>query len=74
MSRLTKNVVNGINPSNGEDLENLYLNGNVIVNSLILIDQSDGSKWKINISDGNLIAEPLDIVNKRNFKISKILK
>lgn len=46
----------------------------VEVNSLVLIDSADGSRWKLKITDGELSTEPLDIVNKRDWKISKVLK
>jgi hypothetical protein len=48
--------------------------GNTVVNSLVIIDSNDGSKWRISISNGELITEPLEVQVKRDWKISKILK
>lgn len=47
--------------------------GNMVVNSLVLIDSVDGSKWRVSISDGELVAEPLEVDVKRDFRIKKVL-
>lgn len=50
----------------GSDSMYIYSDGNVVANSLFLIDSVDGSKWRLKITDGELSSEPLDIVNKRD--------
>ena len=37
-------------------------------------DEKTGQKWEVKISDGELITEPLELEDKRDHKISKILK
>lgn len=46
--------------------------GNTLINNLILLDE-DGSRWKIKVKDGQLVIEPLDVINKRNEYIKSIL-
>jgi hypothetical protein len=72
MARLVSNNNFSIDPISSS----MYIDsdGNMVVNSLVLIDSVDGSKWKLKITDGELSTEPLDIVNKRDWNISKILK
>lgn len=72
MARLTSNNFS-INSPSGSDSMHVDSDGNVVVNSLVLIDSVDGSKWKLKITDGELSTEPFDIVNKRDWNISKIL-
>lgn len=47
--------------------------GRTIVKQLVLLDEKTGNKWEIKISDGTLIAEPLELEDKRNQKINKLL-
>jgi len=63
-----------INSPNGDKSMYVDSDGNTVVNSLVIIDSNDGSKWKISISNGELITEPLEVQVKRDWKISKILK
>jgi hypothetical protein len=74
MARLASNNTFSINSPIGRDSMYIDSDGNMVVNSLVLIDSVDGSKWRLKITDGELSSEPLDIVNKRDWKISKILK
>jgi hypothetical protein len=53
---------------------NIDSDGNTVVNKLVLLDEKTGNKWQIKILDGELIAEPLQIEDKRDFKIKKLLK
>lgn len=46
--------------------------GNTLIDNLILLDE-DGSRWKIRVKDGQLVIEPLDVINKRNEYIKSIL-
>lgn len=73
MATLASNTFSIKSPIGGDSMY-IDSDGNVVVNSLVLIDSVDGSKWKLKITDGELSSEPLDIVNKRDWKISKILK
>lgn len=45
----------------------------VIIPKLVLLDEKTGRKWRIKIYDGELIAEPLELQDKRDLKIKKIL-
>lgn len=45
-----------------------------IISKLVLLDEKTGNKWQIKISDGELIAEPLELEDKREYKLNKILK
>lgn len=67
---------------NGNNFQSTYTNGyvdyqynNTIqnVDSIALIDEKDGTHWKLKISDGELVIEPLDKVNIRKLKIKKVL-
>ena len=48
--------------------------GCVVIKKLVLMDEKTGRKWEVKISDGELISEPLELEDKRDHKISKILK
>jgi hypothetical protein len=74
MARLASNNTFSINSPSGDASMHVDSDGNVVVNSLVLIDSVDGSKWKLKITDGELSTEPLDIISKRDWNISKILK
>jgi len=64
--------------------KNIYLNDkstwtintgltNTGINKLVLVDQKDGSKWDIYIHGGELIYEPHELSDKRNFRIDRII-
>jgi len=61
------------NPS-GSQAINVDFDGNTVVSKLVLLDEKTGNKWQIKISDGELIAEPLELEDKREYKLNKILK
>lgn len=48
--------------------------GCTVIEKLVLKDEKTGNKWSIKISDGELIAEPLELSDKREYKLNKILK
>lgn len=48
--------------------------GSTVITKLVLLDEKTGNKWQIKISDGELIAEPLELEDKREIKLNKILK
>jgi len=47
--------------------------GVTIISNLALVDEKTGNKWLIKVYDGELLIEPLDIQDKRDLKIKKIL-
>lgn len=63
-----------VNSSQGSSAITVDPDGNTVVNKLVLLDEKTGNKWQIKISDGELIAEPLDLEDKREFRLNKILK
>jgi hypothetical protein len=73
MARLVNNTFN-VNSSSGSSALNIDSDGNTVVNKLVLLDEKTGNKWQIKILDGELTAEPLQIEDKRDFNIKKLLK
>ena len=63
-----------INSSSSSSAINVDSDGNTVVSKLVLLDEKTGNKWQIKISDGELIAEPLELEDKREYKLNKILK
>lgn len=41
---------------------------------LVLVDQKTGFEWELSIYDGNIVIEPYELVEKRDFRIGKIIK
>jgi len=72
MSKSISNTFQVTSPSGSNSLH-IDSDGNTVVNKLVLLDEKTGSKWQIKISDGELIAEPLELEDKREFKIRKLL-
>lgn len=73
MARQVNNTFNVTSPSGASAL-NIDSDGNTVINKLVLLDEKTGNKWEVKISDGELIAEPLEIEDKRDFKIKNLLK
>lgn len=65
----TFNVTSSI----GCDALTVDTDGNTVINKLVLLDDKTGSKWQVKVSEGELIVEPLDLEDKREHKIKKIL-
>jgi hypothetical protein len=63
-----------INSSSNSTAINVDVDGCTVVSKLVLLDEKTGNKWQIKISDGELIAEPLELEDKREYKLNKILK
>ena len=63
-----------VNSSSSSTAINVDSDGYTVVSKLVLLDEKTGNKWQIKISDGELIAEPLELEDKREYKINKILK
>ncbi len=62
-----------VTSSVGYDALTVDSDGNTVINKLVLLDDKTGSKWEIKVSDGELIVEPLELQDKREHKIKKIL-
>ena len=44
------------------------------LDSIILLDEKDGTEWKLKVIDGELVIQPLDKKNIRKLKIDKVLE
>ena len=60
--------------SSGSQAINVDSDGQTVISKLVLLDEKTGNKWQIKILDGELIAEPLELEDKREYKLNKILK
>jgi len=63
-----------INSTCGSSALTIDSDGNTVVNKLVLLDEKTGNKWEVKISHGELVVEPLELEDKREFKLNKILK
>lgn len=63
-----------VNSSSGDNVITVGSDGYCVINKLALLDAVTGNKWEIRISNGELIVEPIELEDKREYKISKILK
>jgi hypothetical protein len=70
---MTNNTFQVTNPS-GTNAINVDSDGSTVISKLVLLDEKTGNKWEIKISDGELITEPLELEDKREYKLNKILK
>jgi hypothetical protein len=50
------------------------IDGVARMDSLVLVDQKTGFEWELSIHDGNMVIEPYELVEKRDFRIEKIIK
>jgi hypothetical protein len=41
---------------------------------LVLIDQRTGVEWELSISDGSISIEPYELIEKRDFRINKVIE
>ena len=73
MARAINNTFQITNPG-GKNAINVDSDGSTVISKLVLLDEKTGNKWEIKISDGELIAEPLELEDKREYKLNKILK
>ena len=62
-----------INNGSGSTPLTVDPDGLVVIPSLALIDEKTGNKWLIKVKDGKLIIEPVEIEDKRDYKIKSIL-
>lgn len=47
--------------------------GLTVISNLALLDEKTGNKWLLKVYDGELVIEPVDLQDKRDLKIKKIL-
>jgi len=50
------------------------IDGVARMDRLVLVDQKTGFEWELSILDGNIVIEPYELVEKRDFRIDKIIK
>lgn len=62
------------NGSMGSSAIEVDSDGVTTITKLVLLDEKTGNKWIVKVSDGELIVEPLDLSDKREYKLNKILK
>jgi len=68
-------VSNKNNISKSEPFEiTADIDGVARIDRLVLVDQKTGIEWELSIHDGNMVIEPYELVEKRNFRIEKIIK
>lgn len=73
MSKQINNTFQVTNPS-GSQAINVDSDGHTVITKLVILDEKTGSKWQIKILGGELTAEPLELEDKREYKLNKILK
>ena len=74
MARACSPSVFNINNASNSTAINVDSDGCTVISKLVLLDEKTGNKWQIKILDGELIAEPLELEDKREYKLNKILK
>jgi hypothetical protein len=62
-----------INNGSGSNSLSVDPSGLVVISNLALIDEKTGNKWLIKIVDGELTIVPVELEDKRNFKINSLL-
>jgi hypothetical protein len=74
-------VTNNNNPVinlNGQTTEPFEITADIDgvarMDRLVLVDQKTGFEWELSIHDGNIVIEPYELVEKRDFRIDKIIK
>lgn len=75
-SSLTSNTSNAftVNSSFGDNVITVGPDGYCVINKLALVDDITGNKWEVRVSNGEIIVEPIELEDKREYKINKILK
>lgn len=74
MALMAKPSIFNVSSSSGDSAIMVDPDGYCVINKLALLDDVTGNKWEIRISNGELIVEPIELEDKREYKISKILK
>jgi hypothetical protein len=73
MAKKYQNNVFNVNSSSGNSAIEVDPDGNTLIKNLVLLDEKTGNKWSIKISDGELVAEPLELEDKREIKLKNLL-
>ena len=50
------------------------IDGVARMDRLVLVDQKTGLEWELSISDGNILIEPYELIEKRDFRINKVIE
>jgi hypothetical protein len=67
-------VTNKGNNSGGFDFEMAAdIEGITRVDRLVLVDQKDGKEWELSVHNGQLVVEPYEKDEKRDFRIKKVI-
>jgi hypothetical protein len=69
----SNNNVFNVKCSSGNSAIEVDPDGNTVIKNLVLLDEKTGNKWSIKISDGELLAEPLELEDKREYKLKNLL-
>lgn len=73
MAFIQPNIFN-VNSPSGDSVLKIESDGYCVISKLALLDDVTGNKWEIRISNGELIVEPIELEDKRDHRINKILK
>ena len=74
VSNRNNSVIN-LNGQTAEPFEiTADIDGVARMDRLVLVDQKTGFEWELSIHDGNMVIEPYELVDKRDFRIDKIIK
>jgi hypothetical protein len=75
-SGLTSNTSStfAVNSSSGDNVITVGPDGYCVINKLALVDDITGNKWEVRVSNGEIIVEPIELEDNREFKINKVLK
>lgn len=63
-----------VSSTSGDSVITVGPDGYCVINKLALLDDITGNKWEIRISNGEIIVEPIELEDKREHKLNKILK
>lgn len=66
--KVTNKTTDGIGWEMSADFEGISR-----MDRLVLVDQKDGKEWELSISDGQLVVEPYEKDEKRDFRINKVI-
>ena len=50
------------------------IDGVARMDRLVLVDQKTGLEWELSISDGSILIEPYELIEKRDFRINKVIE
>jgi hypothetical protein len=74
MSLVPVNNIFNVNNPSGDSVLRIEPDGYCVISKLALLDDVTGNKWEIKISNGELVIEPIELEDKREHKLNKILK